>query len=102
MARTRLSAPERREKILEAALDLFSAQRYAASMGDVAAAAGITRTVLYHYFSSKERLFLAVLEAQAGALLLHLAPVVGGPGSQDERAPRVVDALLEFAEQHPR
>ncbi len=99
--RQRLPAPERREKVLQAALALFAEQGYGASMGDMAKAAGITRTVLYHYFPSKERLFLAVLEAEAGELLLHLAPAVASEGDRTIRAERTIDALLAFAEARP-
>jgi len=98
----RLSAPERRELVVAAALDLFAEQGYRASMGDVAAAAGITRTVLYHYFPSKERLFVSVLETQAGALVRHLAPAVSGDGSQAQRARAMIAALVEFVEESPR
>lgn len=100
--RRRLPAPERRERVLAAALELFAEHGPQASMGDVAHAAGITRTVLYHYFPSKERLFLAVLEAQASELLRHLAPVVAGAGTQAQRARAVVDAMLAFAEERPQ
>lgn len=100
--RTRLPAAERRARILEAALEVFSTRGPNASVGELAQAAGLTRTVLYHYFASKEELFLAVLEDQASELLRHLAPVVGGPGSQEERARATTDALLTFVEEKPR
>lgn len=97
----RLPAAERRERVLAAALRLFAERGYQASMGDVAEAAGITRTVLYHYFPSKQRLFLAVLEAQASELVRHIALVVAGEGTQEERAYDVVDALLRFVAERP-
>lgn len=100
--RTRLPPDERRRLILDAALEFFAQGGYRASMGDLAAAAGITRTVLYHYFPSKEELFLSVLETQASELLRHLAPTVASAGTQAERARRTLDALLAYAEQRPR
>lgn len=87
--------------MLAAALTLFAQRGYQASMGDVAREAGITRTVLYHYFPSKQRLFLAVLEAQSSELVRHLAPAVAGRGTQTERAREVVDALLVFVQERP-
>ena len=99
--RVRLPAEERRERILETAVDVFAEHGYRASTGELAAAAGLTRTVLYHYFPSKEQLYLAVLEAQAAALVAHLAPHVAGEGTQQERARRTIDALLDFHETRP-
>ncbi len=51
----------RREQILDAALEVFGNKGVdAATMKDVAAAAGVTPGLLYHYFDSKEALSLAV------------------------------------------
>ena len=49
------------ERILEAAKTVFIARGFdGASMGGIAAEAGITRTSLNYYFRSKEKLFLAI------------------------------------------
>lgn len=54
---------ERRECILQAARRVFSAKGYtAATMDDVALAAGLSKAGVYFYFSSKEQLLIAVLE----------------------------------------
>ncbi len=59
--RRRELAEWRRERVLDAALQVFGAKGPdAASMRDVAAAAGVTPGLLYHYFDSKEALSLAV------------------------------------------
>jgi AcrR family transcriptional regulator len=92
----------RREKVLEAALEVFAERGYQASMGDIARAAGITRTVLYHYFDSKQALLLAVLDSQTTELLRAVAPVMSSDATLKERAREAVDAMLTFAEQHPR
>lgn len=99
---TRLRAPVRREKILEAALQVFSDRGYAASMGEIAEAAGITRTVLYYYFQAKKDLFLAVLESLLTEVVKHVAPVAAAAGSHEERARAVVGALIGFADENPR
>ncbi|MGQ0825279.1 MAG: TetR/AcrR family transcriptional regulator [Actinomycetota bacterium] len=55
--------PIRRAAILEAAARVFAHSGYAAtSMEDVAAAAGITKLIVYRHFSAKETLYRAVLE----------------------------------------
>ena len=53
-----------REKILDAAMEVFAQAGYRrASMDQVAEAAGLTRQAVYHYFSSKTELFRASVEA---------------------------------------
>ena len=53
----------KRDEILAAASSLFLAQGYdGASMGKIAAAAGLTPNTLYWYFSDKDELFVAVAE----------------------------------------
>lgn len=98
----RLRAPVRREKILDAALEVFSERGYAASMGEIAEVAGVTRTVLYYYFQAKKDLFLAVLESLLTEVLKHVAPVAASPVTHEERARGVVGALIGFAEENPR
>jgi len=58
----RLPAAQRREQLLETATGVFARQGYhAASMNDVAEAAGVTKPVLYQHFSSKRDLFVELL-----------------------------------------
>lgn len=59
----RLPAPERREQLLQVALEVFAHQGFhGTSMNDVADAAGVTKPVLYQHFDSKRSLYLALLE----------------------------------------
>ncbi len=59
----RLSAPARREQILDVALDVFAnAGFHGASMNDIAEAAGVTKPVLYQHFDSKRHLYQALIE----------------------------------------
>lgn len=61
--RTRLEADDRREQIVLAARALFAQRPYeSVSTGEIAAAAGTTRTNIHYYFSTKRDLFLAVIE----------------------------------------
>lgn len=60
---TRLSAPARREQILDVALVVFAtAGFHGASMNDIADAAGVTKPVLYQHFDSKRDLYQALIE----------------------------------------
>jgi AcrR family transcriptional regulator len=56
--------------MLEVAHALFAERGYAAvTMDDVAAAAGITKPLLYNYFGNKERLYLACMAPAGDALI---------------------------------
>jgi len=58
------------EQTLGEAHALFAERGYAAvTMDDVAAAVGVTKPLLYHYFGNKERLYLACLEPAGDALV---------------------------------
>jgi AcrR family transcriptional regulator len=59
----RLRRAERREQILAAATGAFARAGFAAtSLDDIAAAAGISRAILYRHFDSKTDLYAAVLD----------------------------------------
>lgn len=57
------NAQQKQTAIVQAALDLFLQQGYAAtSMDSVAASAGVTKQTVYRYYPSKGELFTAALE----------------------------------------
>jgi AcrR family transcriptional regulator len=60
--RRRLPPEVRRDEILAAALAVFSELGFGrATLNDVAERAGVTKGAVYHYFESKEQLFIALL-----------------------------------------
>ena len=71
-------ARDRRRRILDgarAAFLRFGFER--ASMADIAAGAGVSRTALYHYFPGKEEVLRAVVDEGAGALRKSLSDAAG-------------------------
>jgi AcrR family transcriptional regulator len=61
--RTRLEADDRREQIVTAAAALFADRPYdSVSTGDIAIAAGTTRTNIHHHFGTKRDLFLEIID----------------------------------------
>jgi AcrR family transcriptional regulator len=59
----REQAQRRREQLLDAALDVFATKGIAgASVKDIAAAAGVTQGLLYHYFEGKDGLLDTLLQ----------------------------------------
>jgi len=54
----------KRQAILDAALEIFLEHGFVgAGMDQVAAAAGVSKVTVYHHFTDKQRLFVAVVEA---------------------------------------
>lgn len=97
--RRRLSVEDRRRELIVAALRLFTDRGPdAVSVDDIAAEAGASRALLYHYFDSKYDLYIAALRAAADGLLADLE----GPfeGSPPERLDAGLAAYLDYVEQH--
>ncbi len=61
--RRRMPTAERRQTILRAAGPLFARDGFAGTrLDDVAAAAGVTKPILYRHFDSKKALYVALLD----------------------------------------
>lgn len=60
--------PDKRRQILDGAHQVFTARGFdAASMNDIAAAAGVSKGTLYVYFQDNEHLFVALIEREREA-----------------------------------
>ena len=58
----RLPATDRRQQLLETALDIFSQKGFAASTTkEIAAAAGVTEAIIFRHFPTKQDLYSAVV-----------------------------------------
>ncbi|KAB2808834.1 TetR/AcrR family transcriptional regulator [Pimelobacter simplex] len=100
--RRRLTAPARRERIEAAAVEVFAGRGYdAASVGAIAAAAGVSRTVLYDHFRDKRALYLHVLGTENAAMLAEVGAGITGAGAGRARMRATVAAYLSFAQQRP-
>jgi AcrR family transcriptional regulator len=78
MARTR--APDRLDRILDAARDVFLATSYRrARMADVARVAGVSPGLLYSYATGKDALFHLVLQREVGMPIDRDALPLGDP-----------------------
>lgn len=103
MTRTRLSRAERRERILDAARAEFANHGYgAASVRAIAASAGVTTPVVYDHFSSKQDLYVDLLEVESQALTEATAELrVDDPSRPEAWIAAGVEAFFAFAEQRP-
>lgn len=91
-----------REKILDAARALFGERGYdATSIVEIGEGAGISKSVLYHYFGSKAGLYQALLEHDGRALVEVVAAAVPPPGIVTPRLRPGLDMFLKYLSEHP-
>ena len=86
-----------RRHLLDAARIVFSERGFhGASIDEVAARAGFTKGAVYSNFTSKDDLFLAVLDDHLDQQMAAIqAELEGGPRPMDEEVPRMRDLILE-------
>jgi AcrR family transcriptional regulator len=100
-ARTRLDIDERRRQLVEIGLDLFSERAYdEIAIDDIAAQAGISKGLLYHYFPSKRDFYVEVIREAARELRERTEPDPALPPL--ERLTLSIEAYLVHVEQHAR
>lgn len=100
--RRRLRGAERRRRVEAAAVVAFANRGYdATSFGEIAAEAGVTRTVVYDHFPTKRALFLHVLETQYQLTLDEIAGGITSEGGPRERVRATLAAYLRFTRNHP-
>ena len=95
----RLPPQQRKALIVKAAGELFGEQGYAGTrLSDIAAAAGVTKPVLYRHFDSKKGLYLALL-AQHRDDLPSFALRAAGQAAES-RLGAILDAWLTYVQEH--
>ena len=95
----RLSPDDRRKEIIDVARALFAERPLSSvSTADVAEGAGVTRSLVHHYFGGIGELFLAVA-AQSGAALADVRTKMP-PTPLEERLSHNVPAGLDVVEQN--
>jgi AcrR family transcriptional regulator len=95
--RQRLPTDQRRSQLLALGQRLFSERPYEdVSIDEIAAQAGISNGLLYHYFGSKRAFYVACLEL-AAEQLLEATALPEGPPSPERGAVQLL-AFLDFVE----
>src|SRR4029077_6542666 len=98
-AYTRLDVDERRRQLLELGAELFTSNRYEdLSISRIAADAGISKALLYHYFPSKKAFFEETLSAWAEQLRERTEPDPGLPAADQLAHSR--EAFLALIEEN--
>lgn len=95
-------APDKREALLRAALELFAERTYGATpVPEIAARAHVGTGTVYRHFQSKEALANEVFRRCKTAMHDSLRKALGGGGSEKERFLRLWQGLAELAERDP-
>ncbi len=100
MAYRRMDVEARRAQLLAAAVDLFGHRRPEdVSIDDVAAAAGVSRPLVYRYFpGGKQQIYEAAVLGAADELIGRFAVAAEGPPT--ERLSAALDRYLAYVEEH--
>ncbi|MEU5343796.1 MULTISPECIES: TetR/AcrR family transcriptional regulator [unclassified Streptomyces] len=97
--RRRMGVEERRQQLIGVALDLFSRRSPDdVSIDEIAAAAGISRPLVYHYFPGKLSLYEAALKRASDDLAERFIEPQEGP--LGARLLRVMRRYFDFVDQH--
>ncbi|MFD5109214.1 TetR/AcrR family transcriptional regulator [Streptomyces cinereoruber] len=97
--RRRMGVEERKQQLIGVALELFSHRSPdEVSIDEIAAAAGISRPLVYHYFPGKQSLYEAALRRAADELAARFVEPPRGP--LGARLLRVMGRFFDFVDEH--
>ena len=91
----------RRAELVDAAVAAIDLHGPAASIAEIAASAGVSKPVLYRYFTDKDDLYRAVGAWGANAVIDGLLPVLLSDAPVRERVERGCAAYLDLISRHP-
>ena len=103
--KARLTRDRRGQQLLDVAERLFADHGFKdTSMDDVARAAGVTRTVVYRHYATKEAIFIACVQRARADLEHRLGELIcagKGPLLMGDVFERVADVFFQILEQDP-
>jgi AcrR family transcriptional regulator len=98
--RRRLEPQQRREQLLDTGAALFAEMPYEdVLMEEIAARAGVSRSLLYHHFSSKRNLYVAIFKRASGRFLARVSSDPQLPLA--EQLATALDAHIQSFVDHP-
>lgn len=95
------SRETQRANILEGARRVFARKGKAATMADVAEAAGVSQGLAYRYFASKEEIYRELVEQAVQASLVTSQPAEVSSATPGERLARLITRMVEYRRDHP-
>ncbi len=95
--RLRRTAGDRRAQLVQIGLELLpTTPVQELTIDEVARRAGISRSLLFHYFATKREYYTAVTRAAAELMLEHLLPPPGAPS--EDPVPGMLDRYVGWVE----
>ncbi|WP_310964309.1 TetR/AcrR family transcriptional regulator [Nocardioides terrisoli] len=92
----------RREQLVMAAISAIDEHGPATSVADIAAAAGVSKPVLYRYFTDKDDLYRSVGRWGAAEVLRALRPTLASDRSIREKVEQGAEDYLALIAEHPQ
>jgi AcrR family transcriptional regulator len=98
--RRRMSAPQRRDEILDSAAVVIARSGYdGCSLEQIATEAGVSKALIYEHFGSKRELHAELLGRHATEIFARLETCAESGATGEERLRLGVDAFLSFVEE---
>jgi len=95
-------ASQRCEEILPIATEIFASKGYASTdVQEIADRLGIAKGTVYHYFPSKEQLFLAAVDRGMAGLSGAINASVAGEPDTIKQIARAIRAFLKYFDSNP-
>ena len=99
-ANRRKGAPDKRDRILKAAIKVFAKNGfYATRVSEIAKAAGVADGTIYLYFKNKDDVLITIFEEGIQQLLSILREVATSDAPFDERITRIIELQLGLLEE---
>jgi AcrR family transcriptional regulator len=99
-ARRRLAPDDRRQALINSALKLFNTHPYdEVSVDDIAAEAGMSRPLVYHYYGGKAGVFISALEQTGDDVVAAIAKA--GMDNPDEWLTAGLGAFFDHIQANP-
>jgi AcrR family transcriptional regulator len=95
------SRQTQRANILEGARRVFARKGRAATMADLAEAAGVSQGLAYRYFASKQEIYRELVEQAVQASLVPSQPAERSSVTPGERLALLVTSAVEYRRDHP-
>jgi AcrR family transcriptional regulator len=92
---------KQREKILDGARKAFARKGLAATMAEIAAAAGVSQGLAYHYFADKEEIFSELASQVIRSDPMGVRHVAQEAGTPWERLTSLISRLMESRRLYP-
>ena len=98
----RLPRAERRRQLLDTARRVFAARGFdAATLEEIAEAAGVTRPIVYSHFGDKRGLFEAVVGDEIARVQAVVSEAIAAPGPPRAVLERGLRSFFAYVREHP-